>query len=42
MMNAPRDSPIAELVESVRGRDEDARHLLIVSPRRAIALDATD
>jgi len=42
VMDTPKDSPIAELVEPVRGRDEDSRHLLIVSPRRGIALDATD
>jgi hypothetical protein len=32
MMNTHRNGPIAELVEPLTGRDEDARHLLIVSP----------
>jgi hypothetical protein len=34
VMDAPGDRSIAELVESVPGRDEDARHLLMVSPQR--------
>src|SRR6266542_629105 len=34
VMDAPGDPSIVELVEPVRRRDEDARHLPMLSPRR--------
>jgi hypothetical protein len=33
-MDALEDRSVVELVEPVRGRNEDARHLLMLSPRR--------